>query len=265
MTPRINGLIGYFHLEDWWLSAFTQAERQHIKATFQPRGSGSSTLTQGKIDMTSQTADQLLYSLAGWFRKIEQDAVIATKIWAQAELLSDMADPSLVMNRHYLLSGRLNFLLRDHLHTEAASVARKMVEIAQKVSDDFKKRPEFLGNAECAVSHAGYDYLTGKGMLLGVCSADEAIKLCKQAAQQGWTGEWEEKIRGIQDHEKQMSEVWSILNKSPDILQSDFLKQHPSIDSQTLYYAEKRGDVLRAKKGRSYALNLPKQPQGEEK
>lgn len=88
MTQRINGLIAYFHLEDWWLTEFTDAERQHIEATFKPLGLGSGTLTQGEIYKTSQTAHDLLRSLAGWFRKTEQDGVIAAKIRKQAALLS---------------------------------------------------------------------------------------------------------------------------------------------------------------------------------
>jgi len=84
MSKRVNGLIGYYNLEDWWLTAFTDAERQHIEATFNPLGFGAGTLTQGDIYKTSQTAHRMLRSLAGWFRNTDQDAIIAAKIRSKA-------------------------------------------------------------------------------------------------------------------------------------------------------------------------------------
>ena len=29
--PQVKGEIGYFGLQDWWLSTFTQEERNHIE------------------------------------------------------------------------------------------------------------------------------------------------------------------------------------------------------------------------------------------
>lgn len=37
---EIKGEIGYFGLQDWWLSSFTQVERDHIEDVFHPMGSG---------------------------------------------------------------------------------------------------------------------------------------------------------------------------------------------------------------------------------
>ncbi len=46
-SPKVEGLLGYYGLADWWLSTFTPAERAHIEATYQPMGGrpGSHPLT----------------------------------------------------------------------------------------------------------------------------------------------------------------------------------------------------------------------------
>ncbi|BCB28412.1 hypothetical protein SKTS_32980 [Sulfurimicrobium lacus] len=168
------------------------------------------------------------------------------------------------LNEHSRLSERLDFLLREHLHAEAASVARQMVAIAERVYAEQKKLSTvgmhtssgFIKSAGGPGYHAGYDYLTDKGYLVGVCRSDEAIKLCEQAAFQRWGGEWKQRIREIHSNEKLLEKVKAIIHESPDILQSALLKQYPEIDSTALYYAAMRGDIIRAKKGRSYTLRV---------
>jgi hypothetical protein len=85
MGKKVNGLIAYYNLGNWWLTAFTDAERQYIEATFIPFGLGAGTLTQGRIDSSSQSADELLRSLASWFRDTDQDATIAARLRAKAD------------------------------------------------------------------------------------------------------------------------------------------------------------------------------------
>ena len=36
--PNVEGYIGYYELTDWWLSTFTEAEREYIEQRFQPTG-----------------------------------------------------------------------------------------------------------------------------------------------------------------------------------------------------------------------------------
>jgi len=38
-NKRIDGQIGCFQLEDWWLETFSESERDYIEATYQPMGS----------------------------------------------------------------------------------------------------------------------------------------------------------------------------------------------------------------------------------
>ncbi len=66
---KIEGEIAYYHLQDWWLHAFTQEERSHIESVFHPLGTDPKRkpLTEGKIEYSSQNAAGLLHALAGWF------------------------------------------------------------------------------------------------------------------------------------------------------------------------------------------------------
>jgi len=66
---KFRGTIGYFNLSDWWLSELTEEERKYIQEKFQPLGFSSSSLTEGEITSTSQTAIGLLSGLSGWFSK----------------------------------------------------------------------------------------------------------------------------------------------------------------------------------------------------
>ena len=91
----MEGQIRYFNLVDWWLSAFTREERNHIEATYKPLGLGVSfrhekeagPLTDGLMTSTSQTAAGLLWGLASWFSK-EADRDIARRILEKAEELA---------------------------------------------------------------------------------------------------------------------------------------------------------------------------------
>lgn len=78
--PYPDGLLRKFKLHDWWMTEFTQAERDYIEEVFNPLGFGRGTLTQGHVTYTSQKAHHLLRAVAGWFRKTEQDADIARRI-----------------------------------------------------------------------------------------------------------------------------------------------------------------------------------------
>ena len=53
---RIKGSIGYFGLQDWWLSAFSDEERRYIQEKFRPLGASGDSLTSGDISYTTETA-----------------------------------------------------------------------------------------------------------------------------------------------------------------------------------------------------------------
>lgn len=85
MKPRIKGLIGYFGLEDWWIEAFSDAERKRIEECY-----GKSSLTQGDIYATSQTVEGLIRAMASFWQPTPEDELLALRLMAKAnEMLTD--------------------------------------------------------------------------------------------------------------------------------------------------------------------------------
>lgn len=79
MKPVISGLIGYFGLQDWWLNDFTDAERRRIEECY-----GKSSLTQGDIYATSQTAHGLVKAMADFWKPTPEDEMLASRLMAKA-------------------------------------------------------------------------------------------------------------------------------------------------------------------------------------
>lgn len=82
MTTELNGLIKYFHLEDWWLIEFIDAERMRLIETYGKK------LVHGKVSSTSLTEEQLLKNMAGFWHPTPSDEIIITKIKGKLNLLT---------------------------------------------------------------------------------------------------------------------------------------------------------------------------------
>jgi hypothetical protein len=70
-------------------------------------------------------------------------------------------------------------------------------------------------------------------------------------------GEWRERKKKIAREEAERKRLLDLLTARQGILQSEFLRQCPEADSETIYYAALRGEIVREKQGRSYILTLP--------
>ena len=106
----IKGEIGYFGLEEWWLSVFSDDERRYISQRYQPLGSSGDTLTSANISYTSQTVVGFLQNLASWFSG-KNDRPIGYKILAKVEELADDKTP--VLARHFLYQTKLELHYKD--------------------------------------------------------------------------------------------------------------------------------------------------------
>ena len=107
---KIQGFIGYFGLDNWWQSEFSDSERNKILEVYQPMGLGSSSLIEGDISHTGQTAIGLLSGMVGWFYK-QENRIIAYKIIAKAESL--ITTDSSILDIHFLYGEKIKILYKD--------------------------------------------------------------------------------------------------------------------------------------------------------
>jgi len=187
-ATRIQGSIGYFGLEDWWLTVFSDDERRYIQATFQPLGSTGDSLTTGVISYTTGTVVGLLSALAGWFRR-PQDRAIAHKILDKAVALSEGAP---VLDVHFLYQQLIETYYKDRENTEymekALEACRKQIALAPDAAKAF--RAEYASSPLPA--HKGYQQLAI--ILEKEGRFQDAIILSRQAETQGWAGDWARRI-----------------------------------------------------------------------
>lgn len=186
---RTKGLIGYFKLEDWWNTAFSNEEREYIKNKYQPLGFSSSQLTEEDITSTSKSATAFLSTLASWFHK-PNELPIAEKILKKSEEFALQGCKN-VLDAHFMYMEKIKiFYKQRNTNPEALNLAtqacKKQIAIAPKAALSFKRSWGELP------AHTGYEQLAiiyDKQQ-----KYQEAIEVCKQAAKQGWTGNWEKRI-----------------------------------------------------------------------
>lgn len=190
---KAKGLIGYFGLESWWLSEFTEEERKHIATTFQPLGLSGTSLTSGDISQTSQTAVRLLRDLSGWFSK-EKDRPIAHKLLAKAEELSESEGS--VLDTHFLYGQKLEIYYRDRATPgcleKAIEACNQQIALGANAAKAFQKEDK----DSSLPGHKGYQQLAI--ILEKQGRFDEAIELCRNAESQGWAGDWKKRIERCQ-------------------------------------------------------------------
>lgn len=199
---ELKGYIGYYGLQDWWLSAFTKEDRGHIEEIFQPMGSepDSKPLTQREISSTSQTAAGLLQALAGWFNN-PRDREIAKKIIAKAEEFSPTGGN--VLDRHFTLSEKMVIYYRERETSPGAmeiaiKTCREQIALAPQAAKAFLKEYPH----QPLPAHAGYRQL--RIILEKQGKFDEAIELCEQAKQQGWADNWDKMIETLKAKNEKM-------------------------------------------------------------
>lgn len=100
---KVDGLIKFYKLQEWWFSSFTNDEREYIDSHFQPMGAPPHTLTQGKITELKQPAPEFLSGLNSWFRS-NDDSAIAERIHQKLTQLAKehpIVKPGYYGGRHF--------------------------------------------------------------------------------------------------------------------------------------------------------------------
>lgn len=97
---KIEGSIGYYHLEEWWETAFSEDERVYIEGRLKESGVS---LTRGRISSSSQSTVDFLNGLITWF-KAKSDAPIAEEIRKKLNKVAGakpVRKPEYYRGRHY--------------------------------------------------------------------------------------------------------------------------------------------------------------------
>jgi len=188
--PAIKGLIGYYGLSEWWLSEFTEEEKNHILITYTPFGSGADSLLKDDYSYANQSVVLFLSILAGWFNN-KRDRYLAIKILEKAELL--ISNDILIMDIHIFYTQMIkvhysNRLIDPESLNKSIKACEKQIEIAPQVAKIFKADLEdgFMP------SHVGYTQLAIIKKKENKYQA--VIEICSKALNEGWRGDWENRI-----------------------------------------------------------------------
>ena len=100
---KVEGLIAFYGLQEWWLSSFDNDEREYIDSRYQPMGAPPHRLTQGTILGRRHPIPEFLNGLNTWFLS-SKDSSIAERIHRK---LKDVAreqpivKPGYIEGRHF--------------------------------------------------------------------------------------------------------------------------------------------------------------------
>jgi len=186
----IKGLIGYHGLSEWWLSEFSNDERNHIVSVYTPMGSGQDILLNDNIDWSSSSIVHFLYNLSGWFNN-KGDRGLAIKILKKAEEL--VSDEIPIMDIHFFYQSLIevhysNRFADSKSFDKSIKACELQIEIASQIAKAFKE--EFVDGF--MPGHYGYKQLS-------IIKEKEkkyqaVIDLCTKAQKEDWRGDWEHRI-----------------------------------------------------------------------
>ncbi|MEN6578582.1 MAG: hypothetical protein ABFD90_19710 [Phycisphaerales bacterium] len=190
---EIEGELGYFGLGSWWLATFSARERQAMETAV--RGAelpaGARPLTRDRGLLAVQTAAELLVFLADRLSDRPEDRSLACLVLAKAEERALVENDLLGLHSTYHLMIRLHLRWRDHF-IDAADLAfaacHRQIRISSQVAQAFRER--FPGRP--LPIHLGYQHAASLLEQQDVCG--RAIEICKQALEEGWSGNWSLRI-----------------------------------------------------------------------
>jgi hypothetical protein len=137
--PKVNGLIKYFGLVDWWFSEFNEREREYIDNKYNPMNQRPHTLTEGIYTSIDTDAASFLNGLATWFRN-KSDAVILKRI---EEKIDDLAVKNPVKGVGYIRGRYLVTYVKDVKELKRAgeyeSAEKLLLELVEAVEQVDKK------------------------------------------------------------------------------------------------------------------------------
>lgn len=202
MGPQ--GLVGYYHLTDWWVDLFTPQETDALEKAYArrpaaagsaQRGMGAPGLTRGMTQASriEQSPARFVAGLASLVGQVAHDKEPA--VWAKAEELA--LESGDLLDLHLVYSGAVKaFYARrdeDEDYLDAAlEAAVELVSMADEVAAAYRSRRP----GRALPPHRGYKLLVVLAERRD--DTDEALSLSRRALEQGWAGDWKERVSRLE-------------------------------------------------------------------
>ncbi len=178
---QVGGLITFYGLDEWWLSAFTEEERRSIQQRYRPFNLSAASLTAGTV-VSSEERTDFLNALASHFRATA-DRSIAERIRQQLALVAKehpLREPGAYRGRHFTTyveevkelkrAGRIDeaeALLLQLVEATEAEDKREKLGVApwyyQQLAMIYRKRKDYV--AEVGVLERFAKHRHGSGVL----------------------------------------------------------------------------------------------------
>lgn len=206
-----KGLIGYFHLEEWFNKTFTEEEIAYIKEKLSRTMMNPDQLNKGIITSTNQNIVQFLDSMS-YTLNTKKDIHLALLFLEKSEDFIDLSKMS-AYDIHFLCINRIEVYYKDRENKESFEKAiywcKKMIEVAPQAyteikeyeknlytEEDKKTLPKELLNATATNGHKGFEQLAIIEYKRG--NYQEVINICKQAKKSKFKGDWNRRIEQAQ-------------------------------------------------------------------
>ena len=216
VSPKhVGGQIGHFGLEQWWFTELSEADRQLIRARYQPMGTSANhdSLTGGGTISSSQTTALWLITLAGWFKPAEPQEAdlilrIADKAWQIKNVLAPSRGAEAIFSRHLALGGLSETYYRfrenpEYLQRSLEAARRQIAAQAEAAAAWKQKEVDLARTTGSSVpkiialpSHQGYKRMAI--VLEQDKQFDQALALVREAKAAGWRGDWDKRIERIE-------------------------------------------------------------------
>lgn len=187
--PKVGGIVGGNELSDWWLTTFTEEEREFIcernRLAMLPRPDVDP-IANGPL---VKVVGSLARFVAGWaaIGKPEHRSIDYRLLAKAEELVDDATD---IVSRHFIFMHKAKVYYRwrdldDFALSKAIEGCRQQIAISRKAARALERDGDIP-------AHYGFKQLAIIEEKLG--NYGEAIQLCEQAKADGWWGDWDKRV-----------------------------------------------------------------------
>lgn len=183
----LDRFVRFHRLHDWWLEAFSAAERRHIALLFAAYGRQPGRATYSEVTNCDTRFGFLSTLLAAVATRSCSD--LAGRVFDKA--LASAGAGTRIVERHFLFQRYLESALAQ-LPPDAGPPPALLQRCREMVAFAPEAARVFVAHGEALPAHAGYEALGAALEYAGVM--DEACRLYQQARAEGWNGRWADAI-----------------------------------------------------------------------